>query len=177
MLDLDVISEALAADVFVVFGASYIKGRLVDFLIEHQALNIHMGVSPYYRGSSCNFWALYDNNPALVGSTVHFLSKGLDSGSILFHALPKPGAVEPFVFTMSAVRAAFNGLLDSVKTGSWKSIEPIPQDRTKEIRYTRNSDFTDAVADEYLKRGLTSDALAKQLADAPEYPLLRAQRY
>src|SRR5437016_10201724 len=43
--------EALDADVFVVFGASFIKGELADHLVQRKALNIHMGVSPYYRGS------------------------------------------------------------------------------------------------------------------------------
>ena len=47
-----------------------------------------MGVSPYYRGTSCNFWAIYDDNPSYVGSTIHLLSKGLDSGDILFHCIP-----------------------------------------------------------------------------------------
>ena len=48
-----------------------------------------MGISPYYRGTDCNFWAMYDNNPHLVGSTIHLLTKGLDSGPILYHALSK----------------------------------------------------------------------------------------
>ena len=47
------IADALSSDVFVVFGASYIKGWLIDFLVEKNAFNIHMGLSPYYRGSSC----------------------------------------------------------------------------------------------------------------------------
>ena len=62
---------------------------MIDFLIK-DAINIHMGISPYYRGSSCNFWAIYDGNPSYVGATIHLLSKGLDSGDILFHCLPKP---------------------------------------------------------------------------------------
>ena len=83
------LSDALQSDVYVVFGASYIKGWLIDFLIEHRAINIHMGLSPYYRGSSCNFWALFDNNPSYVGATIHLLSKGLDSGDMLFPLCPK----------------------------------------------------------------------------------------
>ena len=44
-----------------------------------------MGISPYYRGTDCNFWALYDGNPHLVGATIHYLSEGLDSGDIAYH--------------------------------------------------------------------------------------------
>ena len=59
------LNQALDSDFYIVFGSSFIKGWLIEFLIEKKAINIHMGVSPYYRGSSCNFWALYDNNPSL----------------------------------------------------------------------------------------------------------------
>ena len=45
-IDDTVFKEAMSADIFVVFGASYIKGWLVDFLIEKKALNIHLGISP-----------------------------------------------------------------------------------------------------------------------------------
>lgn len=49
-----------------------------------------MGLSPYYRGTDCNFWALYDKKPQYVGATIHLLSKGIDSGPTLYHALSKP---------------------------------------------------------------------------------------
>ena len=55
----NMLEEALDSDIFLVFGSSFIKGWLIDFLIKKQALNIHLGVSPYYRGNSCNFWACY----------------------------------------------------------------------------------------------------------------------
>ena len=80
---LSLLSDFLKSDIYFVFGSSYIKGELVDFLIKHKAINIHAGVAPYYRGADCNFWALYDNNPHLVGTTIHLLSKGLDAGPIL----------------------------------------------------------------------------------------------
>ncbi|MBI5865534.1 MAG: methionyl-tRNA formyltransferase, partial [Planctomycetes bacterium] len=60
LMPLDALGPALEADLFVVFGASYIRGPLCEFLLARRAINIHMGVSPFYRGSSCNFWALYD---------------------------------------------------------------------------------------------------------------------
>ena len=140
------------------FGASYIKGWLIDFLVQRNALNIHMGISPFYRGSSCNFWALYDNNPSYVGSTIHMLSKGLDSGDMLFHCLPKfIDGDSPFDFTMRSVLAAHYGLCQSIGDGSIFSMERVVQDKTAELRYTRNSDFTDDVASEFLNRQYSID--------------------
>jgi len=152
-LDRSQLEEALHSDVYVVFGASYIKGWLVDFLVGKDALNIHMGISPFYRGSSCNFWALYDDNPSYVGSTIHMLSKGLDSGDMLFHCLPNfVDGDSPFDFTMRSVLAAHHGLCQTIDNGSIFSMERIVQDKTAELRYTRNSDFTDEVANEFLTR-------------------------
>lgn len=168
LVDKETLRDALSSDIYVVFGASFIKGWLIDFLVENQATNIHMGLSPYYRGSSCNFWAMYDRRPEYVGATIHKLSKGLDSGDILFHCLPKPIREESgFLFTMRAVEVAHNALVSSIANNTLFKIESISQSRSREIRYTRNNDFTDEVAREFLERAVLIDT------SKLEYPELR----
>lgn len=162
-LDMKTLSMALDSDYYIVFGSSFIKGPLCEFLVEKKAINIHMGVSPYYRGSSCNFWALYDGNPELVGATIHMLSKGLDSGDMLFHAFPKAEAADPFVIGMMAVRSAHNSLIEYIKSGYITELTPIKQNKTNEIRYTRNKDFTDEVAKEYLLKPPTPIEIKNKL--------------
>ena len=132
----------LGSDVYIVFGSSYIKGELVDFLIANKTINIHMGISPYYRGTDCNFWALYDNNPHLVGATIHLLSKGLDLGPILYHALSELKN-DPNSYTMSTVKSAFHSLAERIKNKSLFDIKPEKQNVLKEIRYSKNIDFNE----------------------------------
>lgn len=165
------LDQALYSDVYIVFGASFIKGWLADFLVENRALNIHMGVSPYYRGSSCNFWALYDNNPNYVGATIHLLSKGLDSGPMLYNALPKHEGGTPFEFTMRSVDAAQRSLIDRIGSNTIWEFDPVEQDKSQEVRYSRNADFTDDVASEFLERNIDGEQLARTLetTDKPEY--------
>lgn len=152
------IKDALASDIYIVFGASYIKGWLVDFLVKHRSINIHMGLSPYYRGSSCNFWALYDSNPDHVGATIHLISKGLDSGDMLFHCIPKLKETDTsFDFTMRSVLVAQKGLVSVVEDKTIFSMETFKQDKSKQIRYTKNQDFTDKAAEEFLKRDVRID--------------------
>jgi methionyl-tRNA formyltransferase len=146
----------------VVFGASFIKDLLVERIIAKGALNIHMGISPYYRGSSCNFWALYDGNPDLVGATIHLISKGLDSGGMLYHARPKSEPMDPFVLGMRAVEAAQDSLVERGASGAIKGFAPVAQ-KAEEIRYSRNAEFTDTVAAEYLARGLTAEKIGAKL--------------
>jgi folate-dependent phosphoribosylglycinamide formyltransferase PurN len=167
LLDREQLQDALESDVYVVFGASYIKEWLIDFLVQNNALNIHMGISPYYRGSSCNFWALYDNNPSYVGATIHMLSKGLDSGDMLFHCLPKYIEGDtPFDFSMRSVLAAHYGLCESIRDGSIFSMERVSQNKSKELRYTKNADFTDVEANEFLSREYSINS--KSLANYPQ---------
>ena len=161
------ISDALHSDIYVVFGSSYIRGWLIDFLVENGAINIRMGLSPYYRGSSCNFWALYDDNPSYVGATIHLLSKGLDSGDILFHCLPKLRIEDsPFDFTMRSVLVAQKALVSTVEDKSLFSFSPVKQKKVNEVRYTKNKDFTDQIAKEFLNRNLQLNA------DSFSYPEL-----
>lgn len=165
------LSKTLDSDVYIVFGASYIKGWLANFLVEKKAYNIHMGISPYYRGSSCNFWAIYDGRPEFVGATIHLLSKGLDSGPMLYHALPKFEGETPFEFTMKSVATAQNSLVARIASGEIFQMEAHDQDKTKELKYTRNADFNDEIAAEYLSRNEGADTLESALRTA-EYPEL-----
>ena len=112
-----------------------------------------MGLSPYYRGTACNFWALYDGNPGYVGATIHYLSKGLDSGDILFHCTPEFVKDDTaFDFSMRAVSIAHEILLESLKDKMIFNLPRTKQDRSMEIRYSRHRDFTDNIASEFINR-------------------------
>ena len=148
---MDLLSDFLKSDVYVVFGSSYIKGELVDFLIKQKAINIHAGVSPYYRGTDCNFWALYDDNPHLVGATIHMLSKGLDSGPMLYHAMSNI-KTNPFEYTMSTVKSAFHSIAERIKDKSIFEINPTIQNKDNEIRYSKKIEFNEKVIKNYFKK-------------------------
>ncbi|MEC9019564.1 MAG: formyltransferase family protein [Nitrospinota bacterium] len=54
--------------------------------------NLHVGIPEYYRGSSCNFWPIYNSDLKNLGATVHLIEKGIDTGKI---AGAKPIILEP----------------------------------------------------------------------------------
>tara|TARA_Y100000816_G_scaffold291312_1_gene282308 strand:- start:2123 stop:2914 length:792 start_codon:yes stop_codon:yes gene_type:complete len=145
------LTKFLDSDIYVVFGSSYIKSDLIDFLIKKKALNIHMGVSPFYRGTDCNFWALNDNNPHLVGGTIHYISKGLDSGPILYHAISSIKE-DPFLYTMSTVKSAFISLVEKIEKNKIFNHKPINQDKKREIRYSKKNDFDEKVICNFLEK-------------------------
>ena len=155
-LSLSYLDDFLKSDIYVIFGSSYIKGELVDFLVKQKAINIHAGVSPYYRGTDCNFWALYDDNPHLVGSTIHLLSKGLDSGPMLYHAMSNL-KTNPFEYTMSTIKSAFHSIAERIKDESIFNLDPIVQDKVMEIRYTKKVDFNEEVVKKYFEKKIDLD--------------------
>ena len=145
------LSTFLKSDLYVVFGSSYIKSDLVDFLISKNAINIHMGISPYYRGTDCNFWALYDNNPHLVGATIHRLSKAIDGGDIINHCLSEIRE-NNFIYTMSTVKSAFKSIVENIKNKKILNMTPIKQNKKLEMRYSKKIEFNDKILIDYEKK-------------------------
>ena len=110
-----------------------------------------MGVSPFYRGTDCNFWAIYDNNPQLVGATIHLLEKGVDNGKILYHAFPKIVS-NPFDFSMLSVKAAIDSVIFNLKNNNFSKFKPISQDKVNEIRYSKKDEFNDEIIKNFFNR-------------------------
>ena len=147
----ELLSDFLESDLYIVFGSSFIKDELIDFLVKKKAINIHMGLSPYYRGTDCNFWALNDDNPHLVGSTIHMISKGLDNGPVLYHALSNLKE-NPFEYTMSTAKAAFHSIVERIDNKSLLNIKPVNQNKEKQIRYSKKIEFNDEIVKKFFNK-------------------------
>jgi methionyl-tRNA formyltransferase len=74
-------------DFVILFGSSIIKPPLLSYY-DGKIINIHLGLSPYYRGSGTNFWPLVNNQPECVGATIHLAILKVDAGSILGQIRP-----------------------------------------------------------------------------------------
>jgi methionyl-tRNA formyltransferase len=74
-------------DVVLVFGTGLLKQPLID-AFPGNIINIHLGLSPYYRGAGTNFWPLVNRQPEYCGATIHFLDIGVDTGPIVAHVRP-----------------------------------------------------------------------------------------
>lgn len=72
----------LRPDLLVAYGCSIIKDPLLSEY-EGRFLNVHLGLSPYYRGTGTNFWPLVNEEPEYVGVTFMHLDTGVDTGKII----------------------------------------------------------------------------------------------
>jgi len=68
-------------DYLLVYGTSMVSDRILE-LAQKGALNMHTGISPYYRGTECEFWPLYNEELDMLGATIHECTSVVDGGAI-----------------------------------------------------------------------------------------------
>lgn len=69
-------------DLLISYGCSIIKSPLLN-QFSGRFVNVHLGLSPYYRGSGTNYWPLVNKEPEFVGATYMFIDEGIDTGEII----------------------------------------------------------------------------------------------
>jgi methionyl-tRNA formyltransferase len=77
----------LRPDVVLVFGSGLVKPPLADSLPEH-TINLHLGLSPRYRGAATLFWPFYFLEPPYAGTTFHYIVAEPDAGEIIHQVVP-----------------------------------------------------------------------------------------
>ena len=69
----------------VVSGTNLLKDNLINEIHNHgKVINLHTGISPYVKGGpNCTNWCLFLKEFHLIGNTVMWLDKGIDSGNLI----------------------------------------------------------------------------------------------
>lgn len=81
------ILKEIKPDIIVLFGSSIIQ----DFILEtfpNKFINLHLGLSPYFKGSATNLFPLLYKKPQCIGATIHLATKEVDAGGILHQLRP-----------------------------------------------------------------------------------------
>jgi folate-dependent phosphoribosylglycinamide formyltransferase PurN len=168
-----------APDVIVSYGCSILRE---DFLaaFPHRILNVHLGLSPYYRGGGTNFWPLVNGEPEFVGVTFMHIDAGVDTGEIIhqMRASIRPGD-DPHQIGNRLIADMVPVLAQLVT--HFDALPPMPQPKGIAGREYKMRDLTeDAVATLYARfsAGLVDTYLAtaaERQARAPivENPALR----
>ncbi len=133
----------LNPDLIISYGCSIIKSILIE-KFTNKFINIHLGLSPYYRGSGTNFWPFVNGELQFIGATFMHIDKGVDTGQIIHQ-------IRPEIVLGDSVHQIGNRLIvDMTKClikiifnlNNLVKMEPIRFDRTKE-KYYKNKDFTE----------------------------------
>jgi folate-dependent phosphoribosylglycinamide formyltransferase PurN len=73
--------RSLDPDVLLVLGTSILRPEVLE-IPKREALNLHGGGLPDFRGVYSDFWALVTDRPDRVGSVIFHLDPGIDTGEI-----------------------------------------------------------------------------------------------
>jgi len=73
--------KEISPDFIACFGTGILHERILSNYA-NCIFNLHVGIPEYYRGSSCNFWPIYNGDLKNLGATVHIIEKGIDTGKI-----------------------------------------------------------------------------------------------
>lgn len=73
---------ATGAEVVFLFGTEILAPYWLDAFPE-RIINLHLGLSPYYRGSATLFWPCANGEPECVGATIHLAVQKVDAGALL----------------------------------------------------------------------------------------------
>jgi methionyl-tRNA formyltransferase len=74
--------RSLNPDLVLVNGTRVISAQALSE-IKCPVINVHVGITPLYRGVHGAYWALAKNDKANCGVTIHAIDKGIDTGGIL----------------------------------------------------------------------------------------------
>ncbi len=80
--------QAQRPAVVVLFGCGIVGPELLG-AFEGRVVNLHLGLSPWYRGTGTNFWPLFDGRPEYVGATLHLATRRVDHGEVLCQVRPQ----------------------------------------------------------------------------------------
>ena len=78
----------LKPDLVLAYGCSLIKNELID-KFNKNFINLHLGLSPYYKGSATNFWPIVNSEFHFLGGSFMFIDNGIDSGELIHQFRPK----------------------------------------------------------------------------------------
>jgi folate-dependent phosphoribosylglycinamide formyltransferase PurN len=87
--------QQVQPDIVIVNGTRIISKKILS-CSNAVFINMHVGITPWYRGSHGGYWALYNNDVENFGTTIHLIDIGVDTGAILKQAFVKPTKEDNF---------------------------------------------------------------------------------
>jgi folate-dependent phosphoribosylglycinamide formyltransferase PurN len=161
-------------DVALLYGSGIIKPPLLDFY-DGRIVNLHLGLSPYYRGSGTNFWPLVHRRPECAGATIHLATRSVDAGDILTQVRPDPESNDrAHDLGTKTLIAALEAMPRAVELYLSGLLAPQPQNLA-EGREFRQRDFN-AEAVRAMRRNFDTGMMREYIEDGErrraQYPII-----
>ena len=123
--------EEIQPDIIIVNGTRIISKKILQST-DAIFINMHVGITPWYRGSHGGYWAIANKDAENFGTTIHLIDAGVDTGPVLKQVFIQPSKKDNFstypvlqvAIGISALKEVLSGLISgtlhsqvSVETG------------------------------------------------------------
>lgn len=162
----------LQSDMIVVSGTRMIKEKLLSIKPRLGIMNLHTGLSPYVKGGpNCTNWCLANDQFHLIGNTIMWIDKGIDSGNIITtETTPftgKESLADIHLKVMEHAHGLYLLAIDEIVKGRHSNI---PQDEITvgKTYYTKDWDMTNK------RKALTNFKKFNNVVSSKNYKLLQS---
>ncbi len=141
--DLNIVNNIIKSkpDLIISYGCSIIKSNLLN-IFKGKFINIHLGLSPYYRGSGTNFWPFVNNELQFVGTTFMHIDSGIDTGKIIHQIRAK--IIEGDDIHMIGNKLIKDSIYECIKLiEDFENLKIMPQIEVKKERFYKKKDFNE----------------------------------
>jgi len=157
--------RALEPDVLAVSGTRLLSRRILE-LPKLAAINMHGGLSPYYRGGDSIFWALYNREPQYIGVTIHLLTLGIDAGPLVYTGRPLIAADDDEMTLFAKIfRLGSELMICAIEDSAGGAVQTGPQWEKGKLYYRKDRRVRHYRA---LVRALRQGLLQEYLQSKPE---------
>ena len=158
-------------DVVCLFGTSILNENWLK-LFPDKIINLHLGLSPFYRGSATLFWPFVNKELEFLGTTIHITAKKVDGGKILHRVLPNFIVNDDYYnITLRLIRDSIDIFPQIVLNYLKGKIVPFNQENING-KYYKKMDFSEKDllnVLEYTKNGLSENQI-KQIKKNQNVP-------
>ena len=140
--DLVASAERQGVDVLCLFGTAILSQHWLD-AFPRRIVNLHLGLSPFYRGSATLFWPFVNRELEYLGTTIHLATAKVDAGEILARIDPDLRSGETYYdITYRLIRDSIDCFPSKVSAYLEGRLRPVGQEDIAGRLY-RKSDFTE----------------------------------
>lgn len=165
--------KEIAPDMILLFGTSIIRDPLLKNF-SGRIINLHLGLSPYYKGSATNLFPYYFNEPECVGASFHLATSEVDAGAVLHQMRPEISVSDSLhSIGNKTILKAGEVLPEVVESYFGGNVTPIQQD--DQGRICRIKDLTPAVLRkiyENFEQGMIQNYLKDKTRRDAEKPIV-----
>ncbi|OGX38693.1 MAG: hypothetical protein A3D87_03420 [Omnitrophica WOR_2 bacterium RIFCSPHIGHO2_02_FULL_50_17] len=134
------------------FGTGILNDKWLA-LYSDKIINLHLGLSPDYKGTATLFWPFANDDLRHLGVTIHIATGQVDAGAILGQIKPDIDIGDNYYdITNKIIRKAIDHFPRLVRAYDQAAIVPVPQKPGAHSRTYRKDQFTEEVLQKVLNK-------------------------